>query len=65
MSSSNKPLTKQEMTRWIFYYLDQGNYVDEIAEMLDIPDERVWQLIREEESREEKPGMEYYPRFDK
>lgn len=45
---------KDQLILKIYKYLDEEYLVSEIADMLDLPEERVWQIIEEVEKEDEK-----------
>ena len=55
-------MQKDQLILKIYKYLDEGYLVSEIAETLDMPEERVWRIIEEVEKEDEPKGYEYYRR---
>ena len=56
-------MQKDQLILKIYKYLDEGYLVSEIAETLDMPEERVWRIIEEVEKEDEPKGYEYYRRW--
>ena len=57
-------MQKDQLVLKIYKYLDEGYLVSEIAESLDMPENKIWQIIEEIEKEDErdKKGYEYYRR---
>ncbi len=56
------PYRKEQLVLKIYKYLDEGYLVSEIAEILDMPEEKIWQIIESVEKEDEPKGYEYYRR---
>lgn len=57
-------MQKDQLILKIYKYLDEGYLVSEIAESLDMPENKIWQIIEdiEKEDERDKKGYEYYRR---
>lgn len=54
-------MQKDQLILKIYKFLDEGYLVSEIAETLDIPENKIWQIIEEvEKEDDDKKGYEYY-----
>lgn len=54
-------MSKDQLVLKIYKYLDEGYLVSEIAEVLDISEEEIWNIIEKvEEDEDTKHGYEYY-----
>ena len=47
-------MQRQELILKIYKYLDEGYLVSEIADTLDLPEERIWQVIEDVEKEDER-----------
>ena len=54
-------MQKDQLILKIYKFLDEGYLVSEIAETLDMPENKIWQIIEEvEKEDDDKKGYEYY-----
>ena len=53
-------MQKDQLILKIYRYLDEGYLVSEIAEMLDMSEEKIWKIIEKIEKEDDDCGYEYY-----
>ncbi len=56
-------MKKDQLVLKIYKYLDEGYLVSEIAEVLDMSEDKIWDIIEKvEEENSKDRGYEYYGR---